>query len=138
MPEFHLIPLTLAAAAGDRPGLDLYGTDYPTRDGTCIRDYIHVRDLAAAHVAAIGSLERHDSLTLNLGTGTGFSNLEVIDAVRRVTGRSFEVRPSARRPGDPAEAVASNELARRELSWEPVHSSLDEIVADAWVAYKSL
>jgi UDP-glucose 4-epimerase len=137
-PEIHLIPLTLAAAAGDRNGLDLFGTDYPTRDGTCVRDYIHVSDLAEAHVLAIEALLSHRSLTLNLGTGTGYSNREIIDAVRRVTGLDFEVRVAPRRAGDPAAAVASNELARRTLGWELTHSSLDEMVADAWAAYQLL
>ena len=137
-PEIHLIPLTLAAAAGHRNGLDLFGTDYPTRDGTCVRDYIHVSDLAHAHALAIEALTDTTSLTLNLGTGTGYSNLEIIDAVRRVTGLEFEVRTAPRREGDPAAAVASNELARNVLGWELTHSSLDEMVADAWAAYQLL
>jgi UDP-glucose 4-epimerase len=134
--EFHLIPLALAAAAGDRVGLDLYGTDYPTRDGTCVRDYIHVADLASAHALAVDALAESRQLTLNLGTGTGYSNREVIDTVMRVTGRRFDVREVARRPGDPAEAVASNELARSTLGWTLGRSGLDEIVDDAWRAYQ--
>ncbi len=137
-PEIHLIPLTLAAAAGHRDGLDLFGTDYPTRDGTCVRDYIHVSDLAIAHALAIDALSSNRTLTLNLGTGTGYSNLEIIDAVRRVTGLDFEVRVAPRREGDPAAAVASNELARRSLGWELTHSALDEMVANAWAAYQLL
>ena len=136
--EFHLIPLALAAAAGHRPGLDLYGTDYPTRDGTCVRDYIHVSDLATAHALAIDALEGHQHLTLNLGTGTGYSNREIIDAVKRVTGRDFTVHETARRPGDPAEAVAANDLAILTLGWTLERSSLDQIVTDAWAAYQSL
>jgi UDP-glucose 4-epimerase len=136
--EFHLIPLALAAAAGDRPGLDLYGTDYPTRDGTCVRDYIHVSDLAMAHALAIDALENHSSLTLNLGTGTGYTNREILDTVMKVTGRTFEVREVARRPGDPAEAVAANALALSTLGWTLERSSLETIVADAWDAYQSL
>jgi UDP-glucose 4-epimerase len=135
-PEVHLIPLALAAAAGDRDGMDLYGDDYPTADGTCVRDYIHVLDLAEAHVAAIDALGEHPQLTLNLGTGTGFTNRQVIDAVRRVTGREFEVRVAPRRPGDPAAAVAANERARSTLDWSPTRSSLDQLVADAWLAYQ--
>ncbi len=137
-PEIHLIPLTLAAAAGDRNGLDLFGTDYDTSDGTCVRDYIHVSDLAVAHVRAIDALSSQSSLTLNLGSGTGYSNRQIIDAVKRVTGNEFEVREGPRRPGDPAAAVASNELARRTLAWELTHSSLDEMVTDAWAAYQTL
>ncbi len=137
-PEIHLIPLTLAAAAGHRNGLDLFGTDYDTHDGTCVRDYIHVSDLATAHVLAVEALSTQSALTLNLGSGTGYSNLEIIDAVRRVTGCEFEVRTGPRRPGDPAAAVASNDLARRTLGWELAHSSLDVMVADAWAAYQLL
>jgi UDP-glucose 4-epimerase len=134
--EFHLIPLALAAAAGDRDGLSLFGTDYPTRDGTCVRDYIHVSDLASAHALAVDALAESHQLTLNLGSGTGYTNREVIDAVRRVTGRPFEVRETGRRPGDPAEAVASNTLARSVLGWRLERSGLDEMVADAWSAYR--
>ena len=136
--EFHLIPLALAAAAGQRPGLDLFGTDYPTRDGTCVRDYIHVSDLATAHARAIDALGDHQHLTLHLGTGTGYTNREIIDEVMRVTGRTFDVRETGRRPGDPAEAVAANDLARRTLRWSLEHSSLAEIVTDAWAAFQNL
>jgi UDP-glucose 4-epimerase len=137
-PEVHLIPLALAAAAGDRDGLELFGDQYPTRDGTCVRDYVHVLDLAEAHVLAIEALATSDQVTLNLGTGTGYTNREVINAVQRVTGRPFDVRVVGPRPGDPAEAVAANTLARERLGWTPAHSSLDEIVADAWAAYQLL
>lgn len=133
--EFHLIPLTLAAAAGDRDGISIFGTDYDTPDGTCIRDYIHVSDLAAAHVLAVDALATHDQLTLNLGSGVGYSCREIVDAVGRVTGRTFPVHEAPRRPGDPAAAVASNEKARTTLSWELQHSDLDTIVADAWSGY---
>ena len=135
-PEIHLIPLALDAALGRRDVLSVFGTDYPTADGTCVRDYIHVSDLADAHVRAIDALDEHSELTLNLGTGTGSSIFEVIDSVQRVTGLQVPVRLAERRPGDPAEAVASNELARRLLEWHPQKSSLDDIVLDAWSAHQ--
>jgi len=131
-PEIHLIPLALDAVAGRREYLSVFGTDYPTTDGTCVRDYIHVSDLADAHVRAVDALDRHDYLTLNLGTGTGSSILEVLASIERVTGTKVPVRLSDRRPGDPAEAVASNGLAREVLGWQPRFSQLDDIVADAW------
>ncbi len=137
-PEFHLIPLALAAAAGDRDGLDLYGTDYETPDGTCIRDYIHVSDLASAHALALDALSDHQWLAINIGSGTGFSCREILEAVRRVTGREFEIREVDRRPGDPAAAVASNALATSVLGWRPQRTQIDEIVADAWAAYQVL
>lgn len=133
-PEIHLIPLALDVALGRLPRLEIFGGDYPTRDGTCIRDYIHVRDLAVAHVQAIAALDDAPFLALNLGSGTGHTNLEVVDEIRRVTGRDFDVVMSPRRPGDPAAAVASNELAREVLGWEIQHSSLHEIIHDAWVS----
>lgn len=133
-PEIHLIPIALDAAAGLRPRLEVFGDDYPTPDGTCVRDYVHVLDLAAAHVLAIRALEVHPELVLNLGSGVGHSNREVVAMVKVVTGRDFEVVVSPRRPGDPAAAVASNERARRLLGWELRHSSLSSIVADAWSA----
>ncbi len=137
-PEIHLIPLALDAVLGRREVLSVFGTDYPTGDGTCVRDYIHVSDLADAHVRAIGALDDHSDLTLNLGTGTGSSILEVLDSVRRVTGRNVPVRLTSRRPGDPAQAVASNTRAREILGWEPTRSRLDDIVADAWAAHQAL
>ena len=133
-PEIHLIPLALDAAAGIRDGLDLYGEDYPTRDGTCVRDYVHVLDLARAHVRAIDALDEHPEVVVNLGTGVGHTNREVLDAVRGVTGVDFAVRAAPRRPGDPAEAVASNARARELLGWTIDHPSLEGIVADAWAA----
>lgn len=137
-PEIHLIPLAFDAVLGRREVLSVFGTDYPTRDGTCVRDYIHVSDLADAHVRAIGALDEHPELTLNLGTGVGSSIFEVLDSVRRVTGREVPVRMAPRRPGDPAEAVASNAKARETLGWEPQRSRLDDIVSDAWSAHQSL
>ncbi|OYW00965.1 MAG: hypothetical protein B7X11_04265 [Acidobacteria bacterium 37-65-4] len=136
-PEIHLIPLALDAAMGRRDVLSIFGTDYPTADGTCVRDYIHVTDLADAHVRAIEALDAQTELIVNLGTGTGSSILQVIDSVQRVTGREVPVRRVERRPGDPAQAVASNALAREVLGWQPTKSQLDEIIADAWAAHQT-
>jgi UDP-glucose 4-epimerase len=137
-PETHLIPLAFDAALGRREVLSVFGTDYPTSDGTCVRDYIHVSDLADAHVRAIDALDEHRELTLNLGTGTGSSIHEVIESVQRVTGLEVPVRLADRRVGDPAEAVASNQKARQLLGWEPTRSRLEDIVADAWAAHQTL
>ncbi|HEY5437965.1 MAG TPA: UDP-glucose 4-epimerase GalE [Acidimicrobiales bacterium] len=137
-PEIHLIPIAFDAALGKRDRLDIFGDDYPTPDGTCVRDYIHVSDLADAHALAIDALADHAGLTLNLGTGVGSSNREVINTVKSVTGLDFEVRYVERRPGDPAAAVASNGRARSVLGWEPSRSGLENIVADAWAAHKTL
>jgi UDP-glucose-4-epimerase GalE len=132
-PETHLIPVALEAAAGLRDALPLYGTDYPTRDGTCVRDYVHVSDLASAHVLALEALLAGRSLgALNLATGKGASNREVLAAVERVVGRRVPVRESPRRPGDPPELVADATRFRRELGWVPRHSDLDTIVRTAW------
>ena len=135
-PEIHLIPIAMDVALGRRGHLEVYGSDYQTPDGTCIRDYIHVSDLADAHASAINALETQSSLTLNLGTGVGSSNRQVIDMVQHVTNTQFEVRFVERRPGDPAAAVASNGLARKVLAWEPHRSGLDNIVSDAWAAHQ--
>jgi UDP-glucose 4-epimerase len=131
-PETHLIPLVLDVALGRRPSIHVYGDDYPTPDGTCIRDYIHVSDLAEAHLLALEALAANDRLVFNLGNGRGFSVREVIESARRVTGRSIpaEIRP--RRPGDPAVLVASSAKAIRELDWRPRYTDLDEIVLSAW------
>lgn len=137
-PEIHLIPLALDVAAGRRSHLDIFGDDYPTPDGTCVRDYIHVSDLAEAHSLAITALGEHPGLTLNLGTGVGSSNREVVDEVKRATGRDFDVRYVARRPGDPAAAVAANERAHELLGWRAQRSDLGSIVADAWTAYQAM
>ena len=131
-PETHLIPIALEVALGLREQFTLYGDDYDTPDGTCIRDYVHVTDLADAHVRAIGALQDHESFTVNLGTGVGSSNRRVIDVVRAITGRDIDVRIGARRAGDPAVAVASSEQARDLLGWQPLHSTVDEIISDAW------
>lgn len=137
-PEIHLIPIALEAASGHREYLEIFGHDYPTSDGTCVRDYIHVSDLAEAHVLAISALEEHSSLTFNLGSGVGYSNRQVVETVKKVTGKEFEVRYVDRRPGDPAAAVAGNSKAREILGWELVRSELNDIVADAWAAFQSL
>jgi UDP-glucose 4-epimerase len=130
-PETHLVPLVIDAALGRRGDVAVYGSDYATPDGTCLRDYVHVSDLAEAHLLALERLER-GSITVNLGNGTGHSVLEVIDAVRRVSGFGVPYRICPRRPGDPAALVASSERARRELGWQPRFSALDEIVLSAW------
>jgi len=130
-PESHLIPLALQAALGNRPGVDIYGTDYPTPDGTCIRDYIHVRDLADAHLLALRHLDG-ESLHFNLGNGRGYSVREVMDTVRTVTGVDFEVREAGRRPGDPAILVASSARIVEALGWQPRFPSLAAIIESAW------
>ena len=132
-PETHLIPLVLDAASGKRPQIDIFGTDYDTPDGTCIRDYIHVSDLAEAHVRALDYLlAGGQSVAANLGTGTGHTVREVIGAVERVTGRTVPTREVARRAGDPPALVADAALARRLFGWVPAASDLDTIVDTAW------
>jgi UDP-glucose 4-epimerase len=131
-PETHLIPLVLQVAKGQRDHITVFGTDYPTEDGTCVRDYIHVADLADAHVRAVERLDEHRHLTCNLGNGRGFSVREVIAAARRVTGHAIPAEEAPRRAGDPAVLVASSERARQLLDWVPAHDDLDRIVADAW------
>jgi UDP-glucose 4-epimerase len=132
-PESHLIPLVLDVALGRRKSIRIYGNDYPTADGTCIRDYIHVSDLADAHLLALEALETRDKLILNLGNGKGFSVQEVIESARRVTGHAIPAELHPRRAGDPAVLVASSEKAGRELGWNPKYSELDAIVRTAWV-----
>jgi UDP-arabinose 4-epimerase len=137
-PETHLIPLVLRAALDRRATIDIFGTDYPTPDGTAIRDYIHVQDLAEAHVLALEHLRQTDhDLALNLGTGRGHSVREVIDAAERVTGRTIARREMARRPGDPPRLVADARRARTTLSWVPRLSGIDDIIASAWAWHKS-
>jgi UDP-glucose 4-epimerase len=131
-PESHLIPLVLDTAMGRRASIRIYGNDYPTPDGTCIRDYIHVSDLADAHLLALQALERETKLIYNIGNGKGFSVREVIDSVARVTGRPINVEDFPRRPGDPAVLVASSEKIMRELGWTPKFTELDQIIASAW------
>jgi UDP-glucose 4-epimerase len=137
-PEIHLIPIAFDVVVGKRDHLDIFGDDYPTPDGTCVRDYIHVSDLAEAHVLAIGALVEHPSLVLNLGSGIGYSNRQIVETVQRITGADFEVRYTDRRPGDPAAAVASNDLARKLLDWAPEQSDIERIVSDAWAAHQLL
>ena len=131
-PETHLIPIVLQAAAGRRAHVEVYGEDYPTRDGTCVRDYIHVVDLARAHVAALSILGER-SAVYNLGCGgEGYTVKQVIDSAREVTGRPIDVRVGARRPGDPAVLVASSEKIRRDLGWSPRFQDLHAIIESAW------
>lgn len=132
-PETHLIPLVLQAASGRRPAVTIYGEDYPTPDGTCLRDYIHVQDLCDAHLLALQALiDGAASARYNLGNGSGYSIREVIAAAERVTGRRIPVLSGARRDGDPARLVADATRARRELGWQPQFSDLDAIIAHAW------
>ena len=130
--ETHLIPRVLDAAAGNLPYVDVFGTDYPTPDGTCVRDYIHVLDIADSHVRALLELDRVSGEAFNVGNSRGFSILEVIDAAERVTGREIPRKLGPRRPGDPAVLVASKEKLKRMLGWEAAHSSLEEIIQSAW------
>jgi UDP-glucose 4-epimerase len=132
-PETHLIPLVLRVAAGRAPGIKVFGTDYPTPDGTCIRDYIHVDDLASAHVLALGKLDQPGAcLAFNCGTGQGYSVREIIDACRRVTGHPIPTEEVERRPGDPAALYADNSKIKRELGWTPEYTDVERIVATAW------
>lgn len=131
-PESHLIPLILDVALGRREKIKVFGQDYPTPDGTCIRDYIHVEDLADAHLLALGALEQRSRVIYNIGNGQGFTVREVIDSVRRVTGKPIAVEECPRRPGDPAVLVASSEKIKAELGWKPKFAELDKIIASAW------
>ena len=132
-PESHLIPLVLDVALGRRKAIKIFGEDYPTPDGTCIRDYIHVSDLADAHLLALKALETESRLIYNLGNGKGFSVREVIESARRVTGHAIPVEVCPRRAGDPAVLVASSEKAIEQLGWKPRYTELDDIVRTAWV-----
>jgi UDP-glucose 4-epimerase len=130
--ETHLIPIALQVAAGTRASMTIYGEDYPTPDGTCIRDYIHVSDLADAHLLALTAPEPGEHRVYNLGNGTGFSVQQVVDAVREVTGREVPVEVGPRRAGDPAQLVAASDRIRADLGWTPRHPDLTGIVRDAW------
>ena len=130
--ETHLIPRLLQAIQWGAPHVEIFGDDYPTPDGTCIRDYVHVLDIAHAHFRALQEIARISGSAFNIGTGAGHSIREVLDAVRRVTGSNISEKVFARRPGDPAILVASGEKMRRELVWQPCHSSLVEIITSAW------
>jgi len=132
-PETHLIPIILEVALGQRDHLELYGNDYPTPDGTCIRDYIHVSDLASAHVLALEVLQPGEQRIYNLGNGRGFSNREVLETARRVTGRPIPAVEAPRRPGDPAVLIASSDRIQQELGWSPQHPDLEDIIGSAWV-----
>lgn len=136
-PETHLIPLVLQVALGQRKHIDIFGTDYPTPDGTCIRDYIHVNDLADAHAQALERIERGRGMAFNLGTGRGYSVRDVIRVAEEITGRSIAVRECPRREGDPPVLVASADLARRELAWRPRFEELKSIIATAWRWHES-
>nr|BFE86447.1 UDP-glucose 4-epimerase GalE [Planobispora longispora] len=132
--ETHLIPNVLAVALGQREAVNVFGTDYPTPDGTCVRDYIHVADLARAHLLALDACAPGEHKVYNLGSGTGFSVQEVLSVCREVTGHEIPAIVADRRPGDPAVLVASSEKIKSELGWKPEHPSLRDIVADAWDA----
>ncbi len=138
-PETHIIPLVLDAASGKRPDIKVFGTDYPTPDGSCVRDYIHVTDLAQAHLLALRYLENGgESDCFNLGNEKGTSVLEAIDAVKRVTGRDFKVTLTDRRPSDPAVLVGSSEKAKAVLGWKPEYADIDTIVRHAWEWHESI
>ncbi len=132
LPESHLIPLALHVAQGARKEIAVYGTDYPTPDGTCVRDYVHVSDLASAHLLVLAALRERDKLVYNLGNGRGFSVREVIAAARRVTGHAIPSKDAPRREGDPAVLVASSEKIKGELGWAPRFPELESIVQSAW------
>jgi UDP-glucose 4-epimerase len=136
-PESHLIPLVLRVALGQRESISVYGTDYDTPDGTCIRDYIHLADLVSAHLVALDALGERERLVYNLGSGHGYSVREVIETARAATGGAILAVESPRREGDPARLVASSEKIRRELGWSPKHDDLREIISSAWDWHKS-
>ena len=136
-PESHLIPIVLQVALGQRPAISVFGDDYPTPDGTCVRDYVHVEDLAAAHLAALERLEPGKAIKVNLGTGRGYSVREVIEACRKITGHPIPEVIAARRPGDPPELVADSRLARQLLDWTPEYATIEPIVETAWRWHKS-
>ncbi|MBN1306206.1 MAG: UDP-glucose 4-epimerase GalE [Anaerolineales bacterium] len=136
-PESHLIPLILQVPLGQRQSIAIYGSDYPTPDGSCIRDYIHLADLVSAHLLALEALREKDQLVYNLGNGNGYSVREVIDTAREVTGHPIPAVESHRRPGDPARLVASSEKIRAELGWEPKYPHIKDIISSAWEWHES-
>lgn len=136
-PETHLIPLTLQVPLGQRPAVNIFGADYPTPDGTCIRDYVHVEDLALAHVLALEALDEREAMTYNLGNGQGYSVRQVIDVARAVTRHELPAVKAPRRPGDGAILVASSELINQELGWVPRYPDLKTIIASAWAWHSS-
>jgi UDP-glucose 4-epimerase len=135
-PESHLIPLVLRVPLGQSEAIHIFGTDYPTPDGTCIRDYIHIADLVSAHLLALGGLKERDQMIYNLGSGHGYSIREVIETARQITGHRIPVTESPRRPGDSASLVASAQKIKRELGWKPQHDNLHEIITSAWAWHK--
>ncbi|MEW5958649.1 MAG: UDP-glucose 4-epimerase GalE [Chloroflexota bacterium] len=135
-PEYHLIPLVLEVALGQRQQVKIFGDDYPTRDGTCVRDYIHVLDLAQAHILALRALDR-GSRVYNLGNGQGFTVKEVIETARQITGQPIPAEVIARRPGDPAVLIAGSDKIRRELDWQPQYPNLGDIIDSAWKWHQS-
>ena len=130
--ETHIIPILIENAMGIRSGFKLFGNDYPTPDGTCVRDYVHVVDIANAHLSALEKIEDIDERAFNLGNGEGYSNLQVLEAARRVTGKEIPTEFAPRREGDPAVLVASSQRAREFLGWSPLHPDLEAMVRDAW------
>jgi UDP-glucose 4-epimerase len=136
-PETHIIPNVLRVALGRSDHVEVYGTDYPTPDGTAVRDYIHVEDLAAAHLLALDAIQPGRHTILNLGNGAGFSVREVVEAARKVTGHPIPIKEAPRRPGDPPELVAASQRIRAELGWEPRKPGLEEILADAWAWHQA-
>ncbi|TML29676.1 MAG: NAD-dependent epimerase/dehydratase family protein [Actinobacteria bacterium] len=136
-PETHIVPNVLRVALGQREHVEVYGTDYPTPDGTAVRDYIHVEDLATAHLLALDAIRPARHAILNLGNGAGFSVNQVVETARRVTGHPIPTVEAPRRPGDPPELVAASQRIRAELGWEPRKPGLEEIVADAWAWHQA-
>jgi UDP-glucose 4-epimerase len=136
-PESHLIPIVLQVALGQRPSIGIFGEDYPTPDGTCVRDYVHVEDLASAHLAALERLSAGKAIKVNLGTGRGYSVREVIEACRRITGHPIPAVTSPRRAGDPPELVADARLAKQLLGWMPKYTTIESIVETAWRWHKA-
>jgi len=136
-PESHLIPRVLKIALGQAESATIYGTDYPTSDGTCIRDYIHITDLVSAHILALEALDSRDKMIYNVGSGNGFSVREVIETARQVTGHAIPAIESARRPGDPARLVASPKRIISELGWKPEHTNMPDILSSAWEWHRS-
>jgi len=136
-PESHLIPIVLQVSLGKRESVSIYGTDYPTSDGTCVRDYVHIYDLAMAHLLSLQALETQRGLNYNLGIGKGFSVREVIDAARRVTGKPILAKEAPRRPGDPPTLVADSQKVQRELNWKPKFDTIESIIQSAWDWHQS-
>ena len=136
-PESHLIPLVLQVALDQRPDMKIFGTDYPTPDGTCIRDYIHIEDLISAHLLALDALESEGQMIYNVGNGSGYSVRQVVDTARRVTGHDLPAKETDRRPGDPPRLVASSDKIRAELGWSPEYPELEAIIGSAWEWHSS-